>query len=194
MNECIVVACYGLGTEWHRQCAASLEPYLTADRPALYVDTSAGGHPTGAYIRTYQQTDFDRYLFIQDSMTAIADPLPWFREQWQGAGAVAWGQFGMAWDSPEQRQRVLDQYGDHDHPRLGVFGPVFYTDRASLDKLAAADLLPWVPRNRLDAQGTERGWAYAFHRAGMPVAGPLWSHAQMQLGFGPFKKVWAGRP
>lgn len=199
MTELIVVACYGLETDWHRQCAASLEPYLSPETPVLFVDTSAGGHPTGAYLRAYQNlaaygNPADRLLFIQDSMTALADPLPWFREQWPGSGAVAWQRFPMQWDNDAQRRNIEDRYTSR--PSHGIFGPVFYTDRASLDALAAADLLPPVPTNRMEAQGTERAWAYAFAQAGMPVVGPEWNPDQMQRpeGFGPFRKVFARRP
>lgn len=195
MDDLIVVAAYGLQTPWVQQCMASLREHAP-DVNVLTVDTSSGGHPTGAYLSAYRETGADRFLFIQDSMTALADPLPHFREQWTGAGAVGWGLFRMAWDTAQQRQWVHDQYGAHDPPACGIFGPVFYTDRASLDKVAAADLLPLVPGNRLQAQGSERAWAYAFHRAGMPVAGPMWNHSAMSSpqGFGPFRKVWAGRP
>lgn len=196
MNELVVVACYGLESDWHKQCRAALEPFLSPETPALFVDTAGGGHPTGAYLAAYERTEFDRYLFIQDSMTALADPLPWFRDQWQGSGAVAWQKFPQQWDGAEQLRWVRDQYPGTPMPSYGIFGPVLYTDRVSLDLLAGKGLLPKVPTNRLEAQGTERAWAYAFTAAGLPVAGPMWDPAAMQSeqGFGPFRKTFARRP
>lgn len=189
-----MVACYGLDTDWHRQSRAALDQYAP-DAEVWYVDTTGGGHPTKAYIDVYRRSNFDRFLFIQDTMTALADPRPWFRDQFPAdGGAVAWGLFPMSWDSQAQIDRVVAQYGDYDPPDRGIFGPVFYTDRASLDALDAAGLLPWIPGSRVEAQGTERAWAFAFRRVGLKVEGPVWNHASMQIAFGPFRKVWAGRP
>jgi hypothetical protein len=195
VTDLIVVACHGLETDWHRQSLATLEPYLTPDRPAAFVDTSAGGHPTGAYISVYRHSDADRFLFIQDSMTALDDPLQWFRDQWPGSGAVAWQRFPMQWDNDGQRLAVEQSYPDT-HPSHGIFGPVFYTDRASLDLLAAKDLLPSIPQNRMEAQGSERAWAYAYAAAGLPVVGPEWEPDALVADrpVGPFRKVFAGRP
>lgn len=198
MEELIVIACHG--PDWIGQCRQSLHGL-----PLLVVDTGPewtgladvridGGHPTAAYLWAYDNYRADRYLFVQDSMTAFGDPLPWFSNQLPAeGGAVAWGRFLMQWDTVEQRQHVEDQYPGVDAD-FGIFGPVFYTDRASLDLLAAKDLFPQIPRTRMEAQGTERAWAYAYAAAGLPVVGPEWSHHEMQRQFGPFRKVWAKRP
>lgn len=200
--ELIVVACHG--PDWIQQCRDSLREQAP-DAATLFIDTSGsvaygadvaiqGGHPTGAYLWAYEQyAAFDRFLFTQDSMTALTDPLPWFREQLPERGAVAWGRFPMQWDSDEQVRWVRDQYPGVEASH-GVFGPVFYTDRTSLSELARRRLLPKIPATRIEAQGTERAWAYAFAAAGMPVAGPEWNADAMRTGFGPFRKVFAGRP
>lgn len=195
--DLIVVAAHGpahIGA-----CVASL-----GDARRLVVDTGsgtvpgadvvlAGGHPTGAYLHAYRHHHADGYLFIQDSMTAVVDDvLTPFRDQMPHLGAVAWGLFGLAWDSPQQRQWVSDHYQGAP-PARGIFGPVFYTSRASLDLLAARHLLPAVPANKIEAQGTERAWAWAFHNAGLAVIGPPWDKEAMERGFGPFRKVFAGR-
>jgi hypothetical protein len=199
MNELIVVAAHG--PDFAGQCVASLPP----DASRLVVDTGSGtvpnpdvvlpgGHPTAAYRWAYENTDADRFLFIQDSMTAIVDdPVKWFRDQLPEPGAVAWGLFGMAFDTYDQQQWVQNQYPGP-IPALGIMGPIFYTSRATLDLLDEAGLLPAIPADRMQAQGTERAWAFAFDRAGVPVVGPMWNHGAMQVGFGPFRKVWAGRP
>lgn len=202
MNELIVVGCHG--PDWIDQCRASLSQH-SPDAKVLFVETGEftgkadatidGGWSTGAYLWAVEQhAAYDRFLFIQDSMTALADPLPWFRDQWTGAGAVAWQVFPMQWDSDDQRRAVEDRY--ESRPSHGIFGPVFYTDRASLDNLAALGLTPHLPHNRIGAQGTERAWAYAYAQAGLPVAGLPWNATAMQSenGYGPFRKVFANRP
>lgn len=199
MNELIVVACHG--PEWIDQCRQSLKEHApVAD--AVYVDTGGtiahgadvaiqGGHPTGALLWVLEQyAAYECFLLMQDSMTAIADPLPWFRDQLPAeGGAVAWGRFPMQWDGDEQRRWVEEQYPEV-HPTFGIFGPVFYASRESLSKVTS----PRIPTTRLEAQGTERAWAYAFAAAGLPVAGPVWDPDAMRTGFGPFRKVFAGRP
>lgn len=193
MRELIVVACHG--HDWVGQCRMSLELYAPrAD--VLYVQT-IGRWPTGAFLDTvaesYHAKDADRFLLMQDSMTALADPLPWFRDQWPGSGAVAWQRFPMQWDSNEQRRTVQRRYTSW--PTHGIFGPIFYTDRASLDALDKLGLLPEIPHDRLTANASERAWAYAFEQAGMPVVGPEWRPDLLTAGepFGPFRKVLANR-
>lgn len=201
VDELIVVAAHG--PLWIDQCRESL-----GDAPVLVVDTGSdevphadacihGGHPTGAYRWAYEHRKADRYLFIQDSMTCVVDdPLPWFRDQWSESGAaVAWQRFSMQWDSDEQRRAVEERYPGV-NPTHGVFGPVFYVDRASLDLLAARDLMPMVPQDRIQAQGSERAWAFAFAAAGLPVVGPDWEPHALVAGdsVGPFRKVFANRP
>jgi hypothetical protein len=203
MAELIVVACNG--PTWIGQCRDSLEE-RAPDASVVYIDTGGtiahgadvaipGGHPTGAYLWAVQQyAAYDRFLFVQDSMTALMDPLPWFREQFPATGgAVAWAKFRMQWDA-DQKPWVEAQYPGVPEPEWGIFGPVFYTDRATLDLLAERNLLPPIPENRIQAQGTERSWAYAFAAAGLPVIGPEWDSDAMTRAFGPFCKFWANRP
>lgn len=201
MDELIVVAAHG--PDWIGPCLDSLAEHTTGR--VLVVDTGSrtvpgahqvlpGGYPTGAYRWAYEHEPAGRYLFMQDSMTAVADPLPWFRDQLpDGGGAVAWGLFPMQWDDAGQADWVQSRYPGAT-ALAGIFGPVFYADHASLERLAAADLLPPAPASRWEAQATERAWAFAFAAAGLPVAGPVWDSARMRAGFGPFAKTWAGRP
>jgi len=204
MAELIVVACHG--PDWIGQCRESLSDHCP-HVDAVFIDTGGdichganvairGGHPTGAYLWAVQQyATYDRFLFLQDSTTALEDPLPWFREQWPGGGAVAWQRFEMQWDNDEQRHAVEGRYPGV-NPSHGIFGPIFYTDRASLDLLAAKKLLPDVPADRMSAQGSERAWAYALASAGLPVAGPQWNPSALLAGqaIGPLRKTFAGRP
>lgn len=170
--------------------------YDVAGNAWLLVDTEDAGPvwPTG---KLYWALDcshgFDRFLLMQDSMLVLADPLPWFRDQWQGSGAVAWQRFPMQWDTPDQCHAVEARY--RSRPSHGIFGPIFYTDRASLLELDARGLLPETPHDRLSANATERAWAYAFEQAGMPVVGPEWRPDLITAGlpFGPFVKKLANR-
>lgn len=198
MVELTVVAAHGAA--WIDQCRDSLRGanLLVIDTgsgavPAADV-TLEGGYPTGAYRWAYEHVTADRYLFVQDSMTALGDPLPWFREQLPAeGGAVAWALFPQQWDNPQQQEWVESRYPGTTSPH-GIFGPVFYTDRASLDVLADRDLFPPVPADRWQAQATERAWAYAFAAAGLPLVGPEWGPDAMRVAWGPFRKVWAARP
>lgn len=202
MPDLIVVACHG--SDFIEQCQAS----LTRNAPAtakVYIDTAAfpspyanehvpGAWPTGCLLWAYQNmTQFDGFLLMQDSMTALEDPMPFFCSQWQCAGAVAWQRFPMDWDNEEQRRMVEGRYDSR--PAYGIFGPTFYTDRPTLDVLAKNGLLPVVPTSRLESCATERAWAYAFEQMGMPVVGPRWNVPLMTSdGVPPFRKTFASRP
>lgn len=196
MTPLIVVACHG--PDWIGQCLKSLRDH-TRVHNILAVDTSGttdhgadvaldGGHPTGAYRWAYENTSADEFLFIQDSMTCLEDPLPWFLDQAPSLGAVAWAKFPIQWDGGGQRETVEFRYPGVS-PGFGIFGPIFYTTRTALNELK----LPEVPTTRLEAQGSEREWAYAFTAAGLEVAGPEWNSDQMTR-WGPFRKVFAARP
>lgn len=201
VDTLIVVAAHG--PDYIDACLASLGAH-----PRLVVDTGSGtvpgadvrlhgGHPTGAYRWAYEHTDAAAFLFVQDSMVAVVpDPVAWFVGQAPELGAVAWGRFPLAWDNVEQRGRVEAQYGADDPPDTGIFGPVFWTTRAALEVLGGCGLLPPAPADRMQAQGTERAWAYAYRRAGLAVTGPMWDSDAMgtPAGFGPFRKTWAARP
>src|ERR1043166_5180305 len=155
MNELIVVACHG--PDWIGQCRASPDEHAPG-ASVVCIDTSGstahganvaiqGGYSTGVYLWACEQyAAYDRFLFIQDSMTALADPMPWFRDQWPGSGAFCWGLFPMQWDNYDQAVAVGTRY-PWVAPQHGIFGPVFYTDRASLDLLAKQDLLPEMPQS-----------------------------------------------
>jgi hypothetical protein len=188
-DELIVVAAHG--NDWFQQCVDSLG---SADSNVTWSD---GGYSTGSYLRAYlTHLAVDRFLFIQDSMTCVVDdPLAWFRDQWTEGAVVAWQRFNMQWDDPAQQKAVEDRYPGVS-PTHGIFGPVFYVERKTLQILDDKGLLPAVPTTRLEAQGAERAWAYAFESAGIAVLGPEWSAKELVAGepVGPFRKVFAGRP
>jgi hypothetical protein len=176
------------GNEYYPACRESLgHLYLVAT-------VERGNYPTGAYLDAYNElTQFDNFLFIQDSMVALVpDYVAWFREQMPELGAVAWGKFAFGFDNSAQREQLERKY-QGPVPEFGLFGPIFFTNRASLDLLKEKDLLPPVPTNKLEAQGSERAWAMAFHAAGLPLMGPTWDKLLMEQGLGPFKKTFANR-
>lgn len=203
MHELIVVATHG--DAWIDQCRASLEQHALG-ASIMYVDTGTtwnpktdwtidGGWPTGVLRWVYEnfRSKYDRYLLMQDSMTALADPLPWFRDQFQGSGAVAWQLFPIEWDDAPQQQSVEERY--QSRPPYGICGPIFYTDRDSLDAIHAANLMPKIPFDRWSSCASERAWAYAYAQLDMPVVGPVWDVGAMTspTGVGPFRKTWANR-
>lgn len=208
MRDLIVVTCYG--DEWIEDCRESLRPFKD-QYDFVFVDTNPqwtgkadhmidGGWPTGALLWAYKTFghSHDAFLLIQDSMFAVDDPLEWFKEEWERNfddewGCVAWQRFPLQWDRDEQRQAVEKRYTSR--PSYGIFGPVFYTTHEVLTDLERMDLLPEIPRNRLESCASERAWAYAFEQAKIPVVGPGWDVAAMtsEEGFGPFRKTFANR-
>lgn len=163
----------------------------------LRADTSMGGHPSAAFIRAYHRYDHDAYLFLQDSLyPLVSDYIQPFAGMAEatGAGVVGWARFPLPmFDGEWQKQWVEDQYPPEVRPQWGIFGPIFYAKRKAMED---AELwFPRTPRSRLEAQGTERAWAYCFEAAHVPVAflGD-WSNDRLK-NFDPiFRKTFAGRP
>ena len=144
--------------------------------PVHRVSTADGGYQTQAIIDTYRfGPKHDSYLFLQDSLEPLVDDVvrP-FREKQRSAKArsgmwpevVAWGAFPMFFDSDQQKAWVGRQFPVL--PPVGFFGPVFFAERKALDYLERFNLWPRVPRDKEQAQGTERSWAAAFFAAGVP--------------------------
>jgi len=163
------------------------------------------GYDTGAYLWAYYNLPAKHYLFIQDSMQPR---VPDYIEQMHAylpddPGVVAWSNFRMdIWDSAPQRTTINYMFGVHDEalswPKKGIFGPNFYCTRSALDRLLERGILPSHPLHKEMAQGMERGWAIAFHRAGVPVTAvvdePMPRGYAMQEGTYPiFTKLFKGR-
>lgn len=165
--------------------------------PVVVMDTSGGGHPTGAYIRAYREHPAQNYLFIQDSMFAKQpDYLDEFKSRLRpGIGAVAWALFRQGFDNAEMEKWAKSFFGN-DYPGIGIFGPVFYTSRQNLRKLEQNNWFPPIPTNKLEAQTTERMWSWAFYKAGFKLdsVGGWWDRENMINGTFPvFRKVFADR-
>lgn len=185
----VVIAKYG--DDYIDACLESLGDKY----PIKVMDTTAGGHPTGAYLRAYKQYPAESYFFMQDSMIALQkDYLEPFRKLMPDEGAVAWAYFDMKFDDNEQRE-LFDRHYSGELAKRGIFGPIFYTNRKSLDKLERLGLLPPIPINKIEAQGTERMWAQAFKNADMEVrAFQNRNREKMRRGSFPvFRKVFGGR-
>lgn len=172
------------------------EWYDALPEPKVRMSTAGGGHPSAAFVKAYRQHDYDSYLFIQDSMEPLTDnPVAPFVEN--GNPVVAWAHFPLFFDTPDQRARVVTQYPGFEPP-VGIFGPVFFAKRWAMAKLDKLNLFPLTPRDKLDAQGTERAWAFAFMAAGIPqgALGMCVTDGVRPNLFpadGPFRKHFAGR-
>jgi len=133
-----------------------------------WIETPYKGYDTGAYLWAYFNVEAEHYMFMQDSCLPkernfadyfhISMPKP--------LGVCAWNGFSMQiWDTHEQRATVEYMYGEGPVPEQGIFGPIFYTSRKTLDLLAKRQLLPPYPMHKQMAQAMERAWAIAFFRA-----------------------------
>ena len=187
MNTLIVVAAVDDRFEDNVAKIAS-GPYET-----IREDTSMGGHPSAAFIRAFHKyPTYDSYLFLQDSLEPTVDDVvaPFVEAD---AEVVAWARFPMFFDNDYQAQWVLSQ-GFTVQPLWGIFGPIFYATRAAMER--AEMWFPRTPRIRLEAQGTERAWAFTFHQAGdKPAHLHEWSNQHLSSGDAhPFKKTFALRP
>ncbi len=190
LENIVVIAAYD--DRYIDACLASLGTKYRG----VVIDTSKGGYTTGAYIEAYREYEADNYFFMQDTMFAKQpDYLQPFIDKKPEHGAVAWCLFHMSFDTSHQEERTREIYGD-DLPDYGIFGPVFYVSRKDMETLDEKGLLPPIPRNKLEAQTTERMWACAFKNAGMEVTsvGGLWDHDAMARGdYMVFGKTFAGR-
>ena len=176
------------------------EWYDALPDPKLRADTSAhGGYVSGALIDAYRfGKKHDAYLVVQDSMEPLIDLVhaPFEDEaELKRTPVVGWARFPMFFDNPEQQQWVEAQYPYVDRPEFGIFGPVFYIEWKVLYRLDRIGRLPRKPRNKNEANGTERAWAYALAALGVrPAFLHDWSEEYLSSGDAlPFKKVYVGR-
>lgn len=142
--------------------------------------TPMRGYACGAKLWAYWNYPAKNYLFLQDSLIAIeSDILAPFKAKMPlrvdkknlaaiDRGAVGWASFNFEFDPGLQEAAMRYMYGDH-IPQYGIFGPIFYTNRDSLEELEKAGLLPTYPTHANGAQGLERAWAMVFKGAGMEV-------------------------
>ncbi len=204
IDNLIVIAAYGtekLEQNWPPLKGKNPQIVVRTDMPeksALYgsrmVRTPYCGYDTGAYLFVYNSYPASRYLFVQDSLIpkdeCFADPFFEF-----DGPVLAWVGFSNDWwDSFGQQQAARYAYPDAVPPKF-IFGPIFMATREALDILARKSLLPGIPNHKEAAQGKEREWAMAFHKAGIPVAFlHEWDTEKMELGlYQSFSKQWTNR-
>jgi hypothetical protein len=174
--------------------------YDRLPEPKVRVSTAEGGHPSAAFIRAYRadKKRHQAYLFLQDSLEPTTEDVvaPFVAaSQAHKAPFVAWARFPLFFDTGEQRARVEQQYPYVAQPPFGVFGPIFWVTRKEMEYLDRHHRFPKTPRDKMDAQGTERAWAYAMAAMGTRVAALHdWSNEFLASGEAtPFRKVFAGR-
>ena len=176
------------------------EWYDLLPEPKIRVSTADGGHPSQAFVNAYRY-DLKRhraYLFLQDSLEPLIDLVhaPFEDEaEDKRTPVVAWARFPTFFDDGSQKDHVVAQYPHMLWPDYGIFGPIFYAERKVLEKLDKYNRFPKAPENKMDAQGTERAWAFAFKALGIePAFLHEWSNEHLASGDAlPFKKVFAGR-
>ena len=182
--------------------------YAALPEPKVRWSTAEGGHPSQALIRAYRE-DHRRhraYLLLQDSLEPmVQDVVTPFEEaaksfnNGRGTPVVGWANFDLtsprSWDSAEQKAHVERQYPYIPTPAFGIFGPIFWVERKVLERLDKIGRFPATPQDKMDAQGTERAWAYAFALIGItPTFLHPWSNEFLKSGDAlPFKKHFAGR-
>lgn len=163
MTSLIVVPCYGKD-----YIAGLATAFRDIPTPVVFINTEAGGRDTGAYLTAYRKhRNFDGYFFMHDSMQIKRpDFLKYFARPDR---VTAWLRFPFFFDEKEQEEYIAKILGQGSYPPDGIFGSIFYVPRQALATLEKKKLLPVPPLTRLEQQGWERGWAIAFHRAGIPV-------------------------
>lgn len=171
--------------------------------PKVRWSTAEGGHPSQALIRAYR-ADRQRhraYLLLQDSLEpTFPAPASLFEMEAGKPGGgnppvVGWARFPLAFDTPEQEEKVKRQYPYVAPPQYGIFGPIFWVERKVMERLDKLGRFPAAPESKMDAQGTERAWAFAFALLGIkPAFLHDWSNEFLASGdAAPFRKVFAGR-
>jgi len=152
------------------------------------------GYDTGAYLWAYWNYPADEYLFLHDSMEPMVEDYiqPFRTAMTRRFQMVAWSGFPTTvWDSKEQHDAIMWLY-PWELPPLGIFGPVFFTNRDTLQHMDNMGCLPSYPTHKLWAQGLERIWSSLAHKANVPVTYLRADHApiDMEEGRYPVFKKW----
>ena len=120
----------------------------------------SGGYCVGAYQHGYKMFPDNEYFFMHDSMIVKKKN---FLEDFSIGEVVAW--IGFKMDYLNHDEYLTKLYNDlSDMPEYAIFGPIFYAT-----SWAMSQINPPIPDNRKDAIAMERGYAFAFHRAGIKI-------------------------
>lgn len=179
------------------------EWYDLLPEPKVRVSTADGGHPSQAFVNTFRfhPRKHAAYLFLQDSLEPMLGPdgpvtVPFeVLAAKAGADVVGWAGFPLFFDTPEQEHRVAAQYAWVKRPEFGIFGPIFWATRKVLERMEKNHRFPLAPEDKIQAQGTERAWAFAAEAVAAKVSFLYpWDNEKLTSGEClPFRKVFAGR-
>lgn len=173
------------------------DKYLVIDQ----YDFPKGGFEVGALLTCYRDHPDERYLLIQDSVE-INRP-DWDQMFWDKLvddnTVVPFATFHptLLCQGPAHLKILDDHFGGAiNNPEGGFFGNMFATTHKALEKLETLGYLSYVPDSKLGSEAMERGWAIAFHRAGMkidPVLPGGFNNGKYLTNEGPLRKIFKGR-
>ena len=144
--------------------------------PLKVLSTPYVGYDTGAYLHAYREYPAEQtMLFCHDSME-VKRPgtMTAFHSRLlnHGAGCVPWLVFRLNSYENEEQWNFVNQFEPdpsiHPKPGFGIFGPIFYTTRTTLQQLPFTQSGIY-PTNKNQQEAMERGWAATFDRAGVPM-------------------------
>ena len=179
----------------------SVEPYLDEAKslyPHILVDrTPFKGYSWGAFLWAYWHYVAQNYLLLQDSLE-VNDPnfLLAFRDKCPPRGIAAWTHFLFGFDFDNERLWSESMFGVVS-PKYGVFGPIFYTHKTTLDELTEKGLLFPYPVNKEGLMACERILSVVLEKAGMEniAVTDQWPLGKMKdSNYGLFKKTFVNRP
>lgn len=127
------------------------------------------GYETGAWVHAYEKYIDEYYIFLHDSM--FVKDWNWFSyfKSIRHKNTVnIWCWFELFWDSIEQKEWFLDKVGRNiSQPRHGIFGSIFQVSRYLLYQIDKKHgLNNFIPKNKLQTCGMERGWMYLLKDVG----------------------------
>lgn len=136
------------------------------ENKAYFVEKITGGFDSGAYIWAYKNYVDENYIFMHDSCEILSsDWVDAFIAL--GKPVCAYASFTLGFDEAQQRTHLTNLGLHFDYINRGIFGPIFFAKREALDALG--DLTPFIPLNKINQRGMERGWAALFANAGIDV-------------------------
>lgn len=176
---------------------------LPAEFPNLKLTvtrTPYKGYAWGAYLWAYNNFPAQNYLFLHDSIVVLKkDYLERFKAVAPKLGIAAWTHFRFHYGPQTQRKwvsRKLGVEGKKNDPKHGVFGPIFYCNQRTLDRLKEKGLLFPYPPNKDIADATERAISVALKIAGYENKQVVNQYMDGKItsdDYGFFKKVFVRR-
>ena len=160
------------------------------------------GYAWGAYMWAYHNFPAKNYLFLHDSLIITKqDYLERFKAVQPKLGIAAWAHFRFRYGPDTQRQwvnKILGISGRDNDPEYGVFGPIFYCNRQTLDGLKEKGLLFPYPTDKNLACATERAVSVIIKMAGYENRQVVNQYIDGKIAAdnydGFFKKVFVRRP